>query len=99
MIIVHGEMEIDSAKMARVEADGATFAARCREEDGCVDYQLAWKFGEPTTLRLLEVWATKAAYETHVGQPHVKEWSAWIPSAAAGPLSTRRHVVAPVGTD
>ncbi|GGH43092.1 putative quinol monooxygenase [Microbacterium album] len=96
MIIVHAEMPINPAKKAEVESRGAEFAATCRAEEGAVDYQLSWKFGEPATLQLVEHWDTLEAYKTHTTQPHVHDWAAWIPGQAAGALEVGRYHVEPV---
>lgn len=93
MIIVHSELPVKPESRDEVDARGAEFAAKCRTEDNCTDYQLAWKFGEPNILRLVENWASYDAYKIHTEQPHVKEWAAWIPAHADGPLNgTRYHV-------
>lgn len=91
MIIVHSQMPIVPEAKAEVESRGAEFAATCRAEDGAVDYQLSWTFGETATLRLLEHWTSLEAYTTHTAQPHVAEWAAWIPGKAAGPLQGHRY--------
>lgn len=90
MIIVHAVMPIVPERRGEVEERGAVFAAACREEEGCVDYQLSWAFGAAAELRLLEHWESPEAYQAHTEQPHVKEWATWIPAQAAGPLRSER---------
>jgi quinol monooxygenase YgiN len=93
MIIVHADTEIDPKDVAEVEARGTEFAAKCRAEDGCTEYQLSWTFGAPTVLRLIENWVDMAAYKTHTSQPHVAEWAAWIGPMTTGPLTSHRFDV------
>ncbi len=96
-VVVHSEIEVDGDKIDAVDARGAVFAAKSREEDGAIDYQLAWKLGEPTILRLLEFWSSVEAYREHVEQAHTKEWASWIATQTSGrPLNGLRHELVPV---
>lgn len=96
MIIVHAECPIASEQRAEVETRGAEFAAKNRSEEGCIAYQLSWKFGEPAILCLVENWESMAAYKAHVAQEHVAEWAAWIPGKSLGSLQSKRYNVEPV---
>jgi quinol monooxygenase YgiN len=93
VIIVHAELPVIPDKKGEVEARGVEFAATCATEDGCTAYVLSWKFGEESTLRLIENWESLEAYNTHTAQPHVAEWAAWIPHQAAGQLGGPRYNV------
>lgn len=85
MIIVYGGITVDPARIAEVEEAGATFQKASLAEDGCVEYQLSWKVGEPGNLRLLEIWETKAKHQAHKEQAHTTAWTAFISGAATAP--------------
>ncbi len=92
LVVVHGSLEIDSWALTEVERAGAAFAAQCRAEMGAIDYQLAWRFGEPQTLVAYEVWQDESAYQAHRDRPHVIAWAAWIAERSAGhPLQSARY--------
>lgn len=82
MIIVHGGITVDPARITDVDQVGQTFQQASLAEDGCVEYQLSWKIGEPGHLRLLEIWASKDQHEAHKSQPHTAEWTAFISGVA-----------------
>ncbi len=85
MLIVHGGVRVAPDRVAEVAEQAAPFEQLCRAEDGCVQYVLAFRVDDPARIQLLEVWATKEAWEAHKQQPHVLEWTRFIGGAAAGP--------------
>ncbi|MFI5893497.1 putative quinol monooxygenase [Actinoplanes sp. NPDC051513] len=85
MIIVHGGITVDPSRIGDVEDAGAAFQKASKAEDGCVEYQLSWKIGEPGNLRLLEIWENKDKHQAHKDQAHTREWTAFIGSVAAAP--------------
>jgi quinol monooxygenase YgiN len=85
MIIVYGGITVGPSRIADVEAAATTFQAASLAEDGCVEYQLSWKVGEPGNLRLLEIWADKAKHQAHKDQPHTTAWTSFISGAATAP--------------
>lgn len=91
MVIIYGGVAVDQASVDDVAAAAATFQAKCRQEDGCVDYTLAWEVGEPNRIRLLEAWASEDDYERHKAQDHVKEWTAFVGRLALEPPAFTRN--------
>lgn len=94
-IVVHGAIAVRPEEVERVTALAGTFAATCRDEDGCVEYALSWDVADPTYLRLIEHWESDAAYQVHRGQPHVVEWAQMITAAQAAPLQGTRSFARP----
>jgi quinol monooxygenase YgiN len=94
MLIVYGGVQVDPARVSEVTDAARAFEARCRREDGCVQYVLGWRVDEPSRIQLLEAWETEDAWETHKQQPHVQEWSTFVADASAGPPAFSHHVVA-----
>jgi quinol monooxygenase YgiN len=82
MIIVHGGITVDPARIGDIEEAGATFQKASKAEDGCVEYQLSWKIDEPGNLRLLEIWESRDKHEAHKDQAHTREWTTFISSVA-----------------
>ncbi|GAA5077930.1 quinol monooxygenase YgiN [Thermocatellispora tengchongensis] len=91
MVIVYGHVSVDPGRLDEVRAAAAEFQARCRSEDGCIDYTLSWDTGEAATLCLLEAWTGEPAHEVHREQEHVKEWTAFIASASLAAPVFKRH--------
>ncbi|GID30356.1 putative quinol monooxygenase [Paractinoplanes brasiliensis] len=85
MIIIYGGITVDPSRIAEVEEAGATFQKASKAEDGCVEYQLSWKVGEPGNLRLLEIWENTDKHQAHKDQPHTKQWTSFIRAAATAP--------------
>ncbi len=95
MVIIYGGVAVDPAKVAEVSEAGVAFQAKCRAEDGCLDYTLSWELAEPNRIRLVEAWATEQAYEAHTAQEHVKDWTAFMGRVAVdAPAFTRTDVPA-----
>jgi quinol monooxygenase YgiN len=93
MVIIYGGVAVDPARVAELTAIAAEFQAKCRAEDGCADYTLAWEVAEPNRIRLLEAWETEEAYQAHTGQPHVAEWTELIQAASVGAPTFHRDGV------
>ncbi|MEU6539934.1 antibiotic biosynthesis monooxygenase [Streptomyces sp. NPDC047000] len=85
MIIIHGGVVVDAARTDEVAAAGAAFQQACAAEEGCVEYQLSWRAGEPRNLRLLEIWTSRDAHNAHKEQAHTREWTEFVAGAAAAP--------------
>jgi quinol monooxygenase YgiN len=93
MIYVYGGVRVDPARKAEVTAVAAEFARTCREEAGCVEYNLSWNTEDENFLRLIEVWEPTSALDAHVAQPHVKDWTAFVQSAAVAPPAFTKYTV------
>ncbi|MFF2653690.1 putative quinol monooxygenase [Streptomyces sp. NPDC058045] len=93
MVIVYGGISVDPSRVEDVVAAGTVFQQASAAEDGCLEYQLSWKVGEPENLRLLELWSSVEAHEAHRGQQHTKEWTEFISAAATAPPKFTRHEV------
>lgn len=93
MLYVFGGIPVDPARIEEVTAEAARFEALCNEEEGCIEYSLAWRAAEPGFLRLLEVWDSKEAHAVHTGQPHVLAWTAFISGAALAPPTFTKYIV------
>lgn len=91
MLIVYGGIRVQDARVSEVHDAGRAFEAECRNEEGCVEYVLSWRFDDPSRIQLLEAWETREAWETHKAQPHVADWTALISGAADGPPTFAHH--------
>ena len=93
MLYVYGGVPTDPTKRAEIEAAATVFQELCRQEAGCVEYNLAWSIEQPEFLRLIEVWEPNEAHRTHTEQPHVLEWTSFIASASVAPPTFTKFVV------
>ncbi|GAA1701320.1 hypothetical protein GCM10009808_19020 [Microbacterium sediminicola] len=93
MLYVYGGILVDPARKEEVTAKAAVFAAKCREEEGCVEYNLSWNAENENYLRLLEIWEPSESHLAHVQQPHVLEWTEFIQSAAAAAPDFTKYIV------
>jgi quinol monooxygenase YgiN len=93
MLYVYGGVPTDPAKRDEIEAAAKAFQEKCLAEEGCVEYSLSWSIAEPGFLRLLEVWVPNEAHAAHIAQPHVREWTDYIASAATAPPTFSKFVV------
>ena len=91
MKMIYGGVLVAESEVPAVTAEARTFQATCQAEEGCVDYYLSWDVAEPNRIRLVEVWATEEAYQTHRTQPHVQKWTEFIQSVSAGTPAFSRH--------
>jgi quinol monooxygenase YgiN len=71
MIIVLAQVEstveaIDSIRGALVEMQQAS-----RAEAGCEDYTFCQEIGDPTQLRIAELWESMDALRSHFAMPHM----------------------------
>jgi quinol monooxygenase YgiN len=82
MIVVYGGVRVDPAKIAEVTEAAKGFVATTAEEQGFVEYSLAWDTVEPNRIRLLEAWTDGDTAAAHAEAQHTKDWTAVISSAA-----------------
>lgn len=47
-----------------------------RNEDGCHRYELVRDTDHPVIFHFLEMWESEKHLDTHIGQPHMKEYFA-----------------------
>jgi len=74
MIIVLAQVEsslesIETLRGALVEMEKAS-----RAEAGCHDYTFSQEFGDPTRLRIVELWESMDALRAHFGTPHMAKF-------------------------
>ena len=82
MIVIHGGVRVDPVRIAEITDQAKVFVAATAQEDGFVEYSLAWDTVEPNRIRLLEVWTDADTSAAHGQQQHTKEWTEFIAAAA-----------------
>lgn len=87
MVIIHGGVAVDPARIAEITEAAVAFQRASRAEDGCVEYQLSWLAGDPCALRLLEIWESREQHQAHKDADHTIAWTTLISSAATAPPS------------
>lgn len=61
-----------------------------RREDGCINYDLHQKQGDPATFVFYENWRDRAALDVHAESPHIRAWRAFQTSHQ--PLATEGRI-------
>jgi quinol monooxygenase YgiN len=80
------------AKAGQSEALGEALLALVnpsREEPGCRSYNVYRSFDDEEQWMVFEKWGSKAALEEHLDRPHMKAFSAQLPSLVNGELDLR----------
>jgi quinol monooxygenase YgiN len=80
MILLQGFLKTTPDNVANVKAAAAPFIAASRAEPGCLHYAFAQDVDEPGTLHIIERWRDAAALEAHNDTPHVKAFTAALPT-------------------
>ncbi|PJI97641.1 quinol monooxygenase YgiN [Acidovorax sp. 69] len=81
------ELEISPAKLAEFREASRDIAAPTLQEPGVVAFHSAAEKGNPTQVRVLEVYADAAAYGTHLQSPHFQRFA-----QASQPVLVARRV-------
>ncbi len=66
--------------LAELRAALADLIRATRREPGCLRYDLHVAADDPTSFVLIEQWATQAALEAHLAQPHTRTALATVPA-------------------
>jgi quinol monooxygenase YgiN len=61
-----------------------------RREDGCINYDLHQKQGDPATFVFYENWRDRAALDAHAQSPHICAWRDY--QAREEPLAKDGHI-------
>ncbi len=83
--------------LAELRAALADLIRATRREPGCLRYDLHIAADDPTSFVLIEEWATQAALEAHMAQPHTQTALAKVPAWLAEQVRLSRWT--PLGLD
>ncbi len=91
MIIVLAQVEssresIDSLRGALIEMEKAS-----RAEVGCHDYTFCQEIGDPTRLRIVELWESMDALRAHFATPHMARFRKSLAEAPPKSMSVKVH--------
>jgi quinol monooxygenase YgiN len=70
-VILHLTARPDTAE--KVKAVLLEVAKQSRSEKGCISYQVLQDAADPTSFTTLEEWASEAAIDQHMTQPHTQK--------------------------
>ena len=77
MIVVEGSFRIPDIAAALPRMIAMITASRA--EPGCVEYGYAMDVLDPTLVRVVERWESRAALEEHQHSEHIRDWRAgWL---------------------
>jgi quinol monooxygenase YgiN len=97
MLIVAGTLTVDADHRDAMLEAVAPMVAATRAEPGCREYAFTPDPGNPTLVRLFELWDDQAALEAHFASAHMAEWQA---RAASLPITGRdiaKYTIAEIG--
>ena len=91
MIIVLAEVEsslesIETLRGALVEMQKAS-----RAETGCHDYTFLQEVGDPSRLRIVELWESMDALRAHFAMPHMAKFREALSAAPPKSMSVKLH--------
>jgi len=70
MIIIAGTVDVHAEDLNAFLAAVKKVSESSRQEKGCLAYQFAHAVEDRNRLSLFEVWADKAAFDSHLQAPH-----------------------------
>ena len=71
MIVINVKIETNPGTVAAMKQAIATMEKASRAEAGCIEYVFATEISDPTSIRIVEHWASIDALKTHFGLPHM----------------------------
>ena len=75
-IVILARLQFPPERMAEVRAAVAAVREATLTEDGCLQYAFAEDLAEPGLIRVSEIWASRAALDSHGASAHVAAWRA-----------------------
>jgi quinol monooxygenase YgiN len=79
-IVVLAYFRAKPEHLAELRAALAELIRATRLEPGCLRYDLHVAADDPTSFVMIEQWATRAALEAHLAQPHTRTALAKVPA-------------------
>lgn len=76
MLIVAGEVIVDSASIDAVRDDLCTMETETRKEPGCASYAFSVDISDPNMMRIFEIWESMDALREHFKTPHMAKFGA-----------------------
>jgi quinol monooxygenase YgiN len=71
MLIVAGEVVVESGGIDAVRNALRTMETETRKEPGCLTYAFSVDINDPTMVRIFEVWESMEALRQHFEMPHM----------------------------
>lgn len=78
MLIVAGEIVVESAAIETVRDALRIMETETRKEPGCATYAFSVDINDPNMMRIFEVWESMAALREHFGMPHMATFGAAV---------------------
>ncbi len=84
-LIVVAEMKAKAGLEAELKKQTMALIAPTRREEGCVQYDLHECDSEPGRFLFYEIWASHAAWQTHMKQPHLERFLGGLDAVLSEP--------------
>jgi len=98
MLVVAGEIKLDSAKRAEADAAFEKMRAATLEEPGCIAYQAYAGRSDEGTIFVFEKWQDQAALDTHFASPHMAEFGAALGGLGVTAMDVKKYEVSSEGS-
>ena len=86
VVTLIAEMFLTPEGLAKAKKEGLAYATECRQEPGCIQYQIHEDVTDPGHLFFYEQYASPEAFSDHVNSKHVKDWGDLLTSYFTKPL-------------
>jgi quinol monooxygenase YgiN len=91
-LIVVAEMKAKPGLAAELRRRTVALIEPTRREAGCLQYDLHECEAEPERFLFYEIWASRAAWEAHLQQPHLVEFLGRAADCLAEPVRVSAYV-------
>ncbi|MQY27291.1 putative quinol monooxygenase [Nocardia aurantia] len=96
MVIVVGVARVRPGCLGDVEDAARRMAVATRSDPGCHLYRFAADLEDPETIVSVEMWADRAALDSHLAHAHTTEFLAQVTSLVEGTPEMTFHDTLPV---
>jgi quinol monooxygenase YgiN len=91
MIVVLAQVESSLESIETIRGALVEMEAASRAEAGCHDYTFCQEIGDPTRLRIVELWESMDALQAHFGTPHMAKFRESLSATPPASMSVKVH--------
>ena len=97
MLIIAGSFRIDADNRDAAMAAAREMMTETHKEKGCHAYAFSQDFGDPSLVRLFELWESEADLHAHFATPHMARFQGAVPSFKPRDFDVKRYEISSVG--
>ena len=95
MIVIEGSVRLPAGGLDRARSAIETMVTASRAEVGCDEYAFAVDLLDPTLIRIVERWESRAALAAHFESEHMAAWRAAAADLGVSDRSLRLYEADP----